>query len=60
MSEKSLSRKEAADKMEDIGLEGMDDDVIDLLSKVLCKAGERMTIDEYIDEYDKWLKKRQS
>lgn len=56
MSKKSLTQDEAAKEMEDIGLKGMDADVISLLSKVLCKAQERMTIFEFIEEYDKWLK----
>lgn len=60
MSKQSRSRKEAVAAMEEHQLEGMDDDVIDLLSKVLCKAEERMTISQYIEAYDEWLAKRES
>ncbi|KAJ5182838.1 hypothetical protein N7492_000454 [Penicillium capsulatum] len=60
MSEKSLSRDEAIEKMTTHPLKGMDKDVIELLSKLLCKAEERSTIYEFIDEYDDWLEKRKS
>lgn len=60
MSQKSRSRENAVEVMKNSKLEGLDKDLIELLSHVLCKAENRMTIHEFNAAYDKWLEKRGS